>query len=445
MKYIPINLLFILVPTIIGAQQADEWTLERCITHALEQNIVLKIQQNIEQKANYERQQSQWDLVPSLNAWGNSGLDFRRSTNQNNQIASGTAYNMNYGISSSLILFAGFTRLNNISANQFNELACSESTKLATNNLKLMVIDLFAQVLFQKALVEVTREQLNVSLMESKRIEATIETGQLEPVAQTEINATVSGNKLELSRSENQYRLLRLKLAQLIEIPVNSNFEFTSSEFDLIIPVEMKLTTDSVYSSACRSYPAIQQKEYELEYYSKLLKISKGNLAPSLSLNGGYRSGFYSTDTLSDGRQTPVGYQFSNYLNPSLGLSLNIPILNGRNRDFQVRKSRINFENAIFNLENQKKQIRREIEEAILRLKALNQEYKSATDNLVFVEKSFETYREKYRLGLINTTDFMNAQNQLSQARSNLLVTRYSWIVQEKTVELYMGTKQSIY
>jgi len=441
MKQTYIFLLFILFPVIVGAQQTDEWTLERCISHALKQNIDLKIQQNLEQKAAYSLRQSQWNLSPSLGGWGNSNFDFRRSTNQYNDIASGTSYNMNYGISSSLKLFAGFTSLNTISANRYNELVSGESTRLAANNLKIEIIDLFSQVLYQKALVEVGKEKLDVSIKESDRIAATIEAGQLEPVAQTEINATVSGNRLELSRSENQYRLLRLKLAQLIEIPLNSNFEFTSSEFDMIIPTEKYIDVDSVYFAACQSYPAIQQKEYELEYYRKLLNISKGNMAPSLSLNGGYSSGFYSTDTLINGRKTPIGTQFNDYLNPSLGLSLQIPILSGRLRGFQVKKSRIDVENAVYNLENQKKQIRREIEDAILRLEALNLEYKNATDNLAFAEKSFETYREKYQLGLINTTDFMNAQNQLSQARSYSLLAHYSWIVLVKTVEIYMGTQ----
>jgi len=64
----------------------ENWTLERCIDHALQQNIDLKIQQNMNEKAAYNHQQSQWGLLPSVNGWGNSNFDFRRSTNQNTKL-----------------------------------------------------------------------------------------------------------------------------------------------------------------------------------------------------------------------------------------------------------------------------------------------------------------------------------------------------------------------
>jgi len=438
MKRTPAFLWFLFIPIALVAQQTDVWTLERCIAHALDRNINLKIQRNLGKKAEFTLKQSRWELAPSVNGWGSSGFDFRRSTNQNNDISSGTSYNMSYGLSSSFNLFAGFTGMNTIAANRFNELACGEATKLATNTLIIGIIEQFTLVLYQKALVEVAREQLAVSQKEAERIEATIEAGQMEAVALSEINATVSGNRLLLSRAENEFLMLRLKLAQMIEIPGDASFELSGSGLENILPVETNLTVDSVYTAACLSYPSVLQREYELEQYRKILQISRGNMAPSVSLSGGYNSGFYSTDTLPDGRQSPFSSQFDNYLNPSLGLSLNIPILSGRSRSFQVKKSKVDVENALYSLENQKKQIRQEIEQAILRLESFGLEYLTATDNLAFAEKSFESYREKYRLGLINTTDFMNAQNQLLVAKSNLLQAHYSWIVQKKTIELYI-------
>jgi outer membrane protein len=425
----------------VQAQESAMWTLEKCINQALEQNIDLKIQQNLEQKAVYDRRQSQWDMVPSLNGWGNSNFDFRRSTNQNNDISSGTTYNVGYGVSSSMNLFAGFTSWNTIAANRYNEMACGEETKLASNTLKIAIINLFSKVIYQQALVKVAKEKLDVSLAESKRIAATIETGQMEPVAQSEINATVSGNKLALSQAENEYQLLKLRLAQLIELPENTNFTISSLEIEAQIPDENMQTLDSVYAAACQNYPSVLKKEYELDYYRKQLHISRGKMAPSIKLSGSYSSGFYSTDTLANGKQTPVEAQFNNYLNPSVGVSLSIPILNGRYYNFQEKKSRIDLENAMYNLDNQKKLIRREIENALQQLEAFNIEYQHASDNLKFAKLSFETYREKYRLGLINTTDFMNAQNQLSLAQSEVLRAHYSWFVQLETIKLYEGRR----
>jgi len=417
----------------------ETWTLERCIEHALQQNIDLKIQQNLNEKAAYNRQQSQWELLPSVNGWGSSSFDFRRSTNQNNQITSGTTYNMSYGISASMNLFSGFTAMNSIAASRFNELAVRESSKMAENTLITSVTELFSQVLFQKNIVDIAREQLEISQYEARRIAATIAAGQLEPVAQHEIDASVSGNQLQLKRAESELQLLKLKLAQLIELPENTNFNLESESFETAQPTTYPSEISEVYLKASAHYPSILEREYQLDYYRKALHIAKGNMAPSLSLSGGYGSNFFSTDTLTNGKQTPARQQFNNYLNPSVGLSLSIPIFNGRSRNFQVKRSRIDFENAAFTLESEKKKIRREIEEALLRLENLKLEYESASDHLHFVEKSFETYREKFRLGLISTTDFMTAQNQLAVAKSDQTLAKYSWIVQRETIKLYEG------
>ena len=415
----------------------ETWTLERCIEHALQQNIDLKIQQNLNEKAAYNRQQSQWELLPSVNGWGSSSFDFRRSTNQNNQITSGTTYNMSYGISASMNLFSGFTAMNSIAASRFNELAVRESSKMAENTLITSVTELFSQVLFQKNLVDIAREQLEISQYEARRIAATIAAGQLEPVAQHEIDASVSGNQLQLKRAESELQLLKLKLAQLIELPENTNFNLESESFETAQPATYPSEISEVYLKASTHYPSILEREYQLDYYRKALHIAKGNMAPNLSLNGSYGSNFFSTDTLANGKQTPARQQFNNYLNPSVGLSLSIPIFNGRSRNFQVKRSRIDFENAAFTLESEKKKIRREIEEALLRLENLKLEYESASDHLHFVEKSFETYREKFRLGLISTTDFMTAQNQLAVAKSDQTLAKYSWIVQREKIKLY--------
>lgn len=417
----------------------ETWTLERCIEHALQQNIDLKIQQNLNEKAAYNRQQSQWELLPSVNGWGSSSFDFRRSTNQNNQITSGTTYNMSYGISASMNLFSGFTAMNSIAASRFNELAVRESSKMAENTLITSVTELFSQVLFQKNIVDIAREQLEISQYEARRIAATIAAGQLEPVAQHEIDASVSGNQLQLKRAESELQLLKLKLAQLIELPENTNFNLESESFETAQPATYPSEISEVYLKASTHYPSILEREYQLDYYRKALHIAKGNMAPNLSLNGSYGSNFFSTDTLANGKQTPARQQFNNYLNPSVGLSLSIPIFNGRSRNFQVKRSRIDFENAAFTLESEKKKIRREIEEALLRLENLKLEYESASDHLHFVEKSFETYREKFRLGLISTTDFMTAQNQLAVAKSDQTLAKYSWIVQRETIKLYEG------
>lgn len=418
------------------AQQPEKWTLDRCIAQAMEQNIALKIQHNLEEKTSYTYQQSQWNLLPTINGSGYYELSLKRSTDQDNNISSGRSQYAQYGLSAYLNLFSGFTALNSISAAKFNKLACGESSNLAENQLIINVMTLFAQAQYQKSLVDVLKERLEVSNSELERIKANISVGNMEAVAESEINATVSGNKLKLGQAENEYKLLLLKLSQLIELPSSSDFDIDTEMFDAMEISESYFSTEEIYAQACNSYPAILQKEYELGYYKKELHIAEGSASPSLSLGGSYGTRYYSTDTLAS-----FSEQAEKYLSPSISATLSIPIFNGMSKTMNIKRSRIDMENAMYELESQKKTIKQEIENAIFQSEAFYLEYVNASDNLHFVEISFETYREKYRLGLISTTDFITAQNQLAEAKANVKKARYSWIVQQKTIDLYKGIR----
>ncbi|ASB50526.1 TolC family protein [Alkalitalea saponilacus] len=437
MRWLILLILLIFSFEISVSQSNGLWTLDRCIQHGLEHNLDIQIQQNHHKKAELNHQQSRWNLLPSINGYGNSNFDFQRSTNQFNQITSGNSYNVQYGIVGSLDLFAGFMKQNHISAQRYYALAVNEQSAYSKFILINQITELYALAAYQKELVSVLEQQVENNQNELDRVMAYIHIGRAEPVLEYEIRAHLSMSQLELTRANNQYRLLNLQLAQTIHYH-EGDFEISGLDLFLTEPSIKYQNADSVYMMAVSAYPLVLKRELELNYYEKLLSISKGRQSPSLQLNAGYHSAFFSTDTLPNGGQTSFETQFDNYLNPSVSVTLNIPIFNGRQKRTEVNRSKIDLENAHLNLQNEKLSIKREIEEAVLKLTNLYMEYQNSLDNLKFNEKSFEIHQEKFRLGLITTNDFMNAQLQLSQAKATMLLSRYSWVVQKETLNLYM-------
>lgn len=443
-------IIFIIVSVVIfinqsRAQDRSGLTFDECVSMALANNTDLKISINREKIATYNRQQTQWAVAPTVNGWGNTNLNFRRSTDQNNKISSGSSYNVGYGVNSSLTIFDGFTRINNIAAAKYNELVFKENTEYVSKQLYLQIIDYFVNVLYLQSMVKIAADKLETSKEEMTRIEATIEVGRLENAAIHEIAALVSGNKLEKIKIENSYKIALLQLSLLIEWNDTLSFNIIPSEFELTKPTAQAYTFASVYSMAMDQLPQIKKLEYSLQYYRKKLSVSKGNLSPSISIGAGYSSSFYSTDTLVNGKNTPFETQLTEYLNPNANISMNIPILNGCYNNIEIKKSKINVENALYELENQKKQIRTAILEIIQQLEAYLLEYENAKDNLVYAEKSHDMFLEKFRLGMINSTEFMTAQNQLAKAKSEFAITKLNWIAQNKIIELYTGKTQTYY
>lgn len=424
----------------VQAQNDTAWTFSRCIKQAIEQNIQLKISENAELNANYNYVESKWAIAPSVSGYASGSMNFNRSTDQDNNISEGNTYSVNFGVSASMNLFSGLRMKNQMSVAKFNKLACNQSTQSATNTLVVDVANLYATVLYQKAMVDVCDSIYQNSLKERDRIASKVREGQLQQTALSEIEATASTNKLNLARSRNNYNLGILQLAQAIEAE-SDGFTVAQSDFGAIEPHESLMTVDSVYSLACKNYPDVLAREYELNASQSSLKMAKGGLLPTLSASASVGSGYYSTATDADGSTIPFGEQADNFMSPSIGLSLSIPIFNGRSREMQVKRSKIAVENAMYNLENEKKQIRKEIETAILMLNSYCLEYESAVANVKFANETYGAYLKKYQLGLVTTTELMTAQNQLANAQATMLQAKYLWIVQQLTLQIYTGEK----
>lgn len=428
----------LLIPELLSAQ-IKRYTFEQCVEMAISRNLDLKMQVNQVKKATINTKESKWGIAPNISGSATSSLNLRRSTNQNNQIASGTNYNLGYNIGGSLLLFNGLTRMNSIAANKYLEMSYKESTRILQNQLYLNIANIFSKTLYIKELISVSEERLSVNELEQERIVTNIELGLLEKVAALEIKATISSNKLELKRLQNEYKLALIELAQVIDYTDSENFEISDENFTLIKPTENSYTVASVYDMACVNLPEVRAREYQLQYMKKNVQIARGRLFPTLRVNGGYSSAFYSTDTLSDGSKTPISNQFKNYLNPSLNMSLNVPIFYGASIRFNIKRQKLNFENSMLEIENEKNTIKKEIESTLVQLNALQLEYLSAIDNLNYSKQYFESYRERFSIGLANSTDFNLAQNQLSKAKANVASARFNWIVQEKIIKVYTG------
>lgn len=437
MRWLFLALILVLGFHTTASQSSHLWTLERCIAYALENNLEVQIQQNHYTKAQLSHQQSKWDLLPSINGYGSSNFDFQRSTNQFNQITSGNSYNVQYGIVGSLDLFAGFMKQNQVAAQRYYALAVNEQSAQSKFVLINQITELYALASYQKELVLVLEQEVENNQSELDRALAYISIGRAEPVLEFEIKAHLSMSELELTRARSRFRLLNLQLAQRIHY-LDDDFEIAGLDLSLTEPGQNHQEADSVFQRALSVYPLVLKREMELQHYQKVLKHSLGSQSPSLQLNAGYHSAFFSSDTLWNGVQTPVRTQFDNYLNPSVSLTLSLPIFNGRQRRTAVSRSKIDLENARLMLENEKLLMKREIEEAVMKLNNLLLEYENAKDNLEYNERAFEIHQEKFRLGLITTNDFMDAQLQLSQAKASLLLTKFSWLIQEKTIDLYM-------
>jgi outer membrane protein len=67
------------------------------------------------------------------------------------------------------------------------------------------------------------------------------------------------------------------------------------------------------------------------------------------------------------------------------------------------------------------------------------QKYNATKKTVETSQKAYDYAQKRYDLGLLSTYDLITTQNNLAQARSNLLYSQYDYVFKMKLLEFYKG------
>ncbi len=432
--------LITVISTSLFSQQQNNtpWTLEKCIYHAYENNIVIK-QQELNVKASENNlMQSKLNLVPSLNASSNYGIDFGRSENRVGSVVSiedNTTQQFGANIRAGLPLFEGFSNINNIKKQKTDLQTAILNVEKIKNDISLNITSLFLQILYNKELLNVARSQYEITSQQSNRTKILVDAGSVPLGNLLEIKSQAAREALNITTQENELTMSLLNLAQMLDLFDHRDFDIVSPELSEITE-SMLAGSDDIYQAALLTMPEVKQKEMMLASSQYNLKIAQGNMLPKLNLSGGWNTGVYKIqgdDTFS------FKDQFKNNASKSLGLSLSIPIFNGLSSRTSAKNANIGVLNSEYELYNQKMTLRKEIQQAWADASNAMKKYVSASEAVKSYEESFEYTQKKYDVGLVTSIDFNTAKNELTRSQSELLQAKYEYILRTKILDFYMG------
>jgi len=151
-------------------------------------------------------------------------------------------------------------------------------------------------------------------------------------------------------------------------------------------------------------------------------------------MNGGLSSGFSSLTTNSN-----YTTQLNDKINPSLGLSLSIPIFQKKQIKTNVGIASINVDNAELDVVNTKNQLRKEIEQACVDVVSAQEQYNASLEQKQSTQESYDVTNEKFNVGLLNSVDFLVQKTNLITSESKLLQSKYNLIFTLKVLDYYKG------
>jgi outer membrane protein len=310
------------------------------------------------------------------------------------------------------------------------------------NDITLNIATLYLQILFSYEILELAESQRDVTLQQVDRVSKMVDVGNKARGDLLEIKAQLANDNLNVTNAENSLKISYIELIQMLELELDSTGSF-KIERPVIpeIDVEEIQNVNELYATALNTLPQIRSSEFNLQGREKALSVSRGTRLPSLSMNGYYYSRYNNTAT------NPLDpYETYRYIDQikdnqyrQLSLELSIPIFNRRQVESYISKSKIAVKDAQYELEQTKKNLYMDIQQAHSDAIAALEKYKASIDAVESNKEAFNYTQQKYEVGLVNSVDYNIAKNELLKASSNLLQAKYEYIFKIKILDFYMG------
>jgi len=399
------------------------WSLEDCITYAIENNITVKDAALNKDIAEIDYSKAKSSRLPNL--FGSASQSFS-SGNTIDPITSSYVTDQinstNVGINSSMTLFQGNQLNNQIKQNKLFLEQSVFQEEVEKNNIALNILEVYLQTLYSKENIAIAENNVTASEKEVERAKARLDAGTIALSDYTEAQSQTATNKYNVIAAKNDYQQYIIQLKQLLELSPMEDIEIQTIDENMDL-VNLELDKMKVYTNALGFLPEIQSSILNIEANKKELDIAKGAYLPTLSLSGSIGSGYTSINdnTFSD--------QFDINFNQKIGLSLSIPIFNRNQTKAAVKTANINIEKAEIQKQSTEKEIYKKVETA----------YHASEASKIAAEKSYELAQKKYELGALSTTDLVISQNTYTNAQQNYLQSKYLNILYHQLLQFYQG------
>ena len=424
-----------------GAQEKKQWTLDDCITYALEKNIQLQQNRLSLQETEEDVKSAKAALFPSL-SFSTSHNVVNRPYQEQSATVSGTeiitsnsktTYNGSYDLRAQWTIWNGGQRLNNIKQQQTNRDIAELAISTTSNTLQEQITQLYLQILYADESVAINKGTLEVSKATYERAKELFNEGSISKADLAQLEAQVSNDEYQLITSESSLRDYKLQLKQLLELD-------GTAEMDLVIPtldetkvMQLLPNQQDIYQAALAQRPEIQSSKLSIDNAKLAISSAKSGYFPTISLSASTSSMTNNSSQNNWAQQMKYGW------NNMIGLNISVPIFNNRQTKSAVEKAQFQYNSSLLNLQDKQKGLYTDIETIWLDALNAQQQYAAAEVKLKSSQTSFDMVNEQFKLGMKNTVELLTEKNNLLSAQQQRIQAKYMAILNRTLLDFYAG------
>lgn len=436
-------LLVIFSIAFTGYSQDSIWTLQSCISYAIEHNLSIQQSELDKRIAIVNQNTAKYAIFPSLSLSTSAGTNLGRSINPTTNQFENTQFSYS-GISGSanVLLFGWFQKKYSIQKSQLNLLKAKENYEQLKDDIVLNLTTAYLRALLAKEEIANMTYQIDLSANNNLRIEKLLAAGK--------------SNVLELSQAKTQIRVdsgmyIQAKLnyeQAILELKAILNFEFQSPlaiayTLDLNSGKSELFLPEQVYQKALNNFHTAKVYEYDIQLAKKEIQIVKAGSLPSLntyySAGSNYSSSFYEYLPNGDRRMMNFGKQLNSNLSHSLGIGLSIPLFNNFTSRNSIKTAKIGLEKAYLANEEGLLNLKKDIYAACTDYQLAIQKYENANSQFSYAQKSFKAAEVRYEAGLIAYFEYLSEKNKYTIAQQQVSSIKYDLEFKKRLIERFLN------
>ena len=417
------------------------WTLEDCISYALEHNIEIKRQELVSEDRQTALSEARWSYAPTFSAGSSYSLSSGRVLDETTYdfVENETVGSSSVSVSGNIEVFAGLRKHRELQRAKLDLKAGLQDLESARYDLRANVTAAFLEVLCARESITEARQIVSMLEVQEEKTRIKVEAGRVTEADLLQITAQLYSARNDVLTAKND----RLELCQLLEIEDFRDFEAATSAADAmpsLVPED-----EGGILEAVGWRPEIKSAELGVELARKDLQIARSSYWPTVSLSAGYGTSHSGARQMMlqnpDGtfryEAYPFFRQYADNASSYVSVSLSIPILSGLSVRKNVRRTKTALRDAEYALASTRKGIVKEYLQAGIDARTAYGKYLGAQEQVRSAEEAARQITAKYESGASDVITYSTAISELASARYRLLSARYECIFKLKILEMY--------
>jgi len=302
--------------------------------------------------------------------------------------------------------------------------AASATQNATVQNVLLNAVNAFYQVHASKAILNASIETEHLYQESFKSAEAKYMAGVATPADKLQAQTSFANATLTKIKNEGTLKIAYGNLANIMGIPASMRLEIADAKLDNI-PNMIDQDIEALIEQARLQRPDLIASEAQLKASLAKIEVAKADSKPTVSLN--------LINTYSDNSNE----SFTN--NSAIGINVSIPLFGGYKPTYLIRSAEATAELNASQRDQLKLQVSLDVWTAYQNLKTANESITASNLLLLSAEESSRVALGRYKEGVGNIIDTLNAQSALANAKQQKIQSFLNWNIARTTLAQSIG------